>query len=149
MNDEFFMNFALKMAGKAYKKDDVPIGAVIVKNGKVISSAYNTKNIKKCAINHAEIIAIKRACRKLGTWHLDDCVLYVTMEPCLMCCGAILQARIKRVVYGTKCAKFGYAESLGEVLHSKKNNHIVDVVGGVLENDCSCILKKFFLNKRG
>ena len=148
MDDKYYMSLALSMAYKAYKRDDVPVGAVIVKDGKIICKCYNTKNIKKCAINHAEVNAISKACKKLGTWHLDDCVLYVTMEPCLMCCGAILQSRISRVVYGAKCVKFGYAESLGEVLNSKKNNHIVDVVGGIMEEECSNILKKFFCEKR-
>ncbi len=144
--DELYMKEALLMANKAFKKNDVPVGCVIVKNGKVIAKAYNTKNIKNCSINHAEILAIKKACKKLGTWHLDDCVLYVTMEPCLMCCGAIIQSRIKRVVYGADCDKFGY---VCEVLNSKKNNHRVDANGGVLEEECSLILKRFFSNKRG
>lgn len=148
MSDEYYMNLALNMATKAFKKNDVPVGAVVVYNGKIVSKAFNTKNIKNCAINHAEILAIKKACSKLGTWHLDECTLFVTMEPCLMCCGAILQSRIKRVVYGTKCSKFGYAESISEVLNSKKNNHQVSIVGGVLENECSIILKQFFYNKR-
>ena len=147
--DELYMNNALKMANKAYKKNDVPVGCIIVKDDHIIAKAYNTKNIKKCSINHAEILAIKKACKKLGTWHLDDCTLYVTMEPCLMCCGAIIQSRIKRVVYGTKCDKFGYVCSIGEVLNSKKNNHRVDVSGGILEEECSLILKRFFSNKRG
>ena len=147
--DELYMNNALKMANKAYKKNDVPVGCIIVKDDRIIAKAYNTKNIKKCSINHAEILAIKKACKKLGTWHLDDCTLYVTMEPCLMCCGAIIQSRIKRVVYGTKCDKFGYVCSIGEVLNSKKNNHRVDVSGGILEEECSLILKRFFSNKRG
>lgn len=147
--DEYFMGIALNQAKHAYKKDDVPVGAVLVRNGKIISKGYNTKNIKNCAINHAEINAINKACRRLRTWHLEDCTLYVTMEPCLMCCGAILQARIGRVVYGTKCSKFGYVESLGDVLRNKKNNHVVDVVSGVLESKCSYILKDFFSKKRG
>jgi tRNA(adenine34) deaminase len=146
--DELYMRKALDMANRGFKRNDVPVGCVIVKDGKVIAKAYNTKNIKNCSINHAEILAIKKACKKLGTWHLDDCTLYVTMEPCLMCCGAILQARIGRVVYGTKCAKFGYVHSISEVLNSKKNNHQVSVTGGVLEDECSKILKKFFSNKR-
>ena len=147
--DEYFMNLAFLEAKKAYKKNDVPVGALIVKNNKIISKAFNTKNIKNCAINHAEINVIKNACKKLHTWHLDDCILYVTMEPCLMCCGAILQARIGKVVYGAKCDKFGYAGSIDNVLNSKKNNHIVDVVGGVMELECSAILKSFFSSKRG
>ena len=147
--DELYMKKALDMANKAYKKNDVPVGCIIVKDDRIIAKAYNTKNIKNCSINHAEILAIKKACKKLGTWHLDDCTLYVTMEPCLMCCGAIIQSRIKRVVYGAKCDKFGYVCSIGEVLNSKKNNHRVDVSGGILEEECSLILKRFFSNKRG
>lgn len=148
MNDEYYMNLAYDLARKGFNKDDVPVGAVIVYKDKVIARSYNTKNIKKCAINHAEVLAIKKACSKLHSWHLEDCTLYVTMEPCLMCCGAILQARIGRVVYGAKCAKFGYAESVGEVLNSKKNNHQVSITGSVLEDKCSSILKEFFSNKR-
>ena len=143
--DELYMKEALLMANKAFNKNDVPVGCVIVKNDHIIAKAFNTKNIKNCSINHAEVLAIKKACKKLGTWHLDDCTLYVTMEPCLMCCGAIIQSRIKRVVYGASCEKFGYAY---EVLNSKKNNHRVDVTGGVLEDECSIILKEFFSNKR-
>ena len=144
--DELYMKEALLMANKAFNKNDVPVGCVIVKGDRVIAKTYNTKNIKNCSINHAEILAIKKACKKLGTWHLDDCILYVTMEPCMMCCGAIIQSRIKRVVYGADCDKFGY---VCEVLNSKKNNHRVDVSGGVLEEECSLILKRFFSNKRG
>ena len=114
MNDEYYMKIALGLANKAFSKGDIPVGAVIVKDNKIISKSYNTKNIKKCAINHAEIDAIRRACKKLNSWHLDDCTLYVTLEPCLMCCGAILQSRIKHVVYGTNCAKFGYVERILE-----------------------------------
>ena len=147
--DEYYMNIALKEAKFAYKKDDVPVGAIIVKDNKIISKGYNTKNIKKCAINHAEINAIEKACKKLHSWHLDDCTLYVTMEPCLMCCGAIIQARIGRVVYGTKCEKFGYAGSIENVLNNKKNNHNTDISYGVMENECSTILKDFFSKKRG
>ena len=146
MSEEYYMNLALSMARKGFNKDDVPVGAVIVYKDKVIAKAYNTKNIKKCAINHAEVLAIKKACSKLHSWHLEDCTLYVTMEPCLMCCGAIIQSRIKRVVYGASCEKFGYS---CEVLNSKKNNHRVDITGGVLVDDCSLILKRFFSNKRG
>ena len=148
MSDEYYMNLALSMARKGFNKNDVPVGAVIVYKDKIIAKAYNTKNIKNCSINHAEVLAIKKACKKLGTWHLDDCTLYVTMEPCLMCCGAILQARMGRVVYGAKCAKFGYVHSISEVLNSKKNNHQVSVTGGILEDECSTILKEFFSNKR-
>jgi len=148
MHNDYFMKLAFEQALIAFKKNDVPVGALIVKNNKVISKAYNKKNIKKNAIMHAEIIAIEKACKKLKTWYLDDCILYVTMEPCLMCCGAILQSRIKKVVYGTKCSKFGYAGSIDNVLNSKKNNHCVEVLGGVYNDECSQILKDFFSLKR-
>ena len=143
-----YMLLALKEAKKSYKIGDVPVGAVIVCNNKVISLGHNLKEKKNNAIMHAEIVAINKACKKLKRWRLEDCELYVTMEPCLMCCGAILQARMGRIVYGAKCAKFGYVHSISEVLNSKKNNHQVSVTGGILEEECSKILKEFFSNKR-
>ena len=146
--DEIYIKKCLLLANKAYKHGDVPVGCIIVKNNKIVSMAYNTKNIKKCSINHAEILAIKKACKKLGTWHLDDCTLYVTMEPCLMCCGAILQSRIKKIVYGIDCSKFGYAGSICDVLNSKKNNHRVEIVSGILGDECAYLLKSFFSDKR-
>ncbi len=102
------MNLAYKESLKAYKKDDVPIGAIIVKNSKVISKAYNKKAKTNITTRHAEIIAIEKACKKLKTWHLDDCEIYVTMEPCLMCYGAIEQSRIKSIKYGIKNQNFGF-----------------------------------------
>lgn len=148
MIDELYMKLAFEQGKIAYKKNDVPVGAVIVMGNKIISQAYNKKNISKNAIKHAEIIAIEKACKKLKTWHLDECTLYVTLEPCLMCCGAIIQSRIKRVVYGAKCEKFGFAGSIDNVLCNKKNNHLVEVKSGVLDDLCSEILKEFFLFKR-
>ena len=106
MND--FMNLALKQALKAYKKQEVPIGAIVVKNGKIISKAYNKKENKQITTKHAEIIAIERACKKLKTWHLDECEIYTTMEPCLMCYGAIEQSRISKIYYGLKNMNFGF-----------------------------------------
>ena len=94
-----YMEIAIKEANKAYKKGDVPVGAIIIKNNKIIAKAYNTKEKNKNAINHAEILVIKKACKKLNTWHLNDCILYTTMEPCMMCCGAIMQSRIKEIHY--------------------------------------------------
>lgn len=101
------MMLAINEAEKAYKKNDVPIGCVIVKEGRIISKAHNKKEIKKNAIMHAEIIAIAKACKKLKTWHLDDCVLYTTVEPCMMCTGAIIQSRIKKIYYSISNKSFG------------------------------------------
>lgn len=148
MNDEKYMDLAYEQAIIAFKKGDVPVGAVVVLDGKVISKAYNRKNKDLNAIKHAEIIAIERACKKLKSWYLKNCILYVTMEPCLMCCGAILQSRIKKVVYGAKCEKFGFAGSIDNVLMNGKNNHSVELVSGIRFSECSKILKDFFCNKR-
>ena len=129
-NDYIYMKLALKEAEKSLEFDDVPVGALIVKNNKIISKAHNQKEKKQIATKHAEIIAIERACRKLNTWHLDDCTLYVTVEPCLMCSGAMIQSRIDRVVYATKNEKFGYIESV-EKIFENKNNHNVKITNGI------------------
>ncbi len=147
MDDEKYMLLALKEARKAAKKNDVPVGAIIVKNGKIISKAHNKKQIKKNAILHAEIIAIGKACRKIKNWHLDDCTLYVTLEPCLMCAGAIIQARIGKLVYATSSPKFGYIESISHLKNSK-NNYIPVINSGVCKIESIEMLKKFFKNKR-
>jgi len=138
--DNYYMKLALKEAMKAYKKDDVPIGCVIVKDDKVIARAYNKKELKQVATLHAEVCAIYKACRKLGSWRLDDCVLYTTVEPCLMCTGAIVQSRIKRVVYGTANESFGY--------FSKLDNSKIEVSAGILEENCQSLLSNFFKEKR-
>ena len=148
MQDEYYMNLALEQAKTAYKNGDVPVGAVVVLGNKIVSKAYNKKNKKKNAVMHAEIIAIEKACKKIGSWYLKDCVLYVTLEPCLMCCGAILQSRIARVVYGAKCDKFGFAGSIDNVLLNEKNNHRVDLNGGICSDESSMLLKNFFSDKR-
>lgn len=142
-----YMNLALKEAKKAYLKGDVPVGAVIVKHNKVISKAHNTKQSKNQAINHAEIIAIKKACRKLKTWHLDDCEIYITLEPCLMCCGAIIQSRIKKIYYSIESPKFGYIESV-ESVFSNKNNHTPFINKGIAYDESKEMLVNFFKNKR-
>lgn len=116
--NEKYMKIAYKEALKAYKKGDVPVGCIIVKNNKIISKGYNKKEKKQNAIKHAEIIAIEKACKKLKTWHLDDCILYTTMEPCMMCTGAIIQSRIKKIVYSIKNEQFGYLEKYA--LNNKK-----------------------------
>ena len=143
-----YMEIALKEAEKAYKKGDIPVGAVIVKNDNVISRAHNKKEKDKNAIKHAEIIAIEKACKKLKTWHLEDCVLYTTLEPCMMCCGAIIQSRIRTLVYGTTNAKFGYVESMGNLLNNSKNNHKVNIISGIKKDESSELLISFFKSKR-
>ena len=141
-----FINEAYKEALKACKKDEVPVGAIIVKNGKIISRGYNQKEGKRNAIKHAEIIAIEKACKKLKTWHLNGCELYVTLEPCLMCCGAIIQSRIKKVYYGVKSERFGYIESVDKLFN--KNTHSMEEVKNLNNQDCLELLQKFFKNKR-
>ena len=146
--DQIYMELALKQAKKAYEKDEVPVGAIIVKNNKVIAKAYNQKEKKQNPTKHAEIIAIEKACKKLKTWHLDDCILYVTLEPCLMCAGAIIQSRIKKIVYATNSEKFGYIESIDNVLNNKKNNHIVEIEKDICKKESQELLKQFFQQKR-
>lgn len=109
-----YMNVAIEEAKQSLNNEDIPVGAVIIKNWEIISKAHNEKELKKDATKHAEILAIERACNKLNTWHLDDCVLITTMEPCMMCSGAIVQSRIKKVIYGVENEKFGYSKLLTE-----------------------------------
>jgi tRNA(adenine34) deaminase len=142
-----YMEIALNEAKKAKKHGDVPVGAVIIKNGIVISKAHNEKEKRRSATRHAEIIAIEKACKKLKTWHLDECELYVTLEPCLMCCGAIIQSRIKNIYYSTESKKFGYVNSVGKIFKNK-NNHIPNVYTGLLQEESVKILKGFFKDKR-
>lgn len=147
--DEIYMKIALKEAEKSYAIDDVPVGAIIVCQNKIIARAHNTKQKSKIAVNHAEIIAITKACKKLKTWHLDECTMYVTMEPCLMCAGALLQSRISRLVYATPNFKFGFIESVDSVLNNGKNNHKIEIRSGVCKEESEKILKEFFKAKRG
>ena len=133
-----YMKIALKEAKKAYKNGDVPVGAIIIRNNKIISKAHNKKERKKSAIMHAEIIAINKACKKLHTWHLDDCILYTTMEPCMMCCGAIEQSRIKKIVFSVENNKYGCHKYLKNVKIHKYIN----------KNESEKLLKSFFKDKR-
>ena len=139
-----YMIEALKEAKKAFELGEVPIGAVIVKDNKIISRAFNKKESSNLATSHAEILAINKACKKLNNWRLLDCTLYVTVEPCLMCCGAIIQSRIKKVVYGTSNEYYGAVESIDNTL--KKYN--IEVENNILQNKCSYILKEFFKKRR-
>ena len=143
-----FMKSALNEAKKALNEDDHPVGAIIVKNNKIIAKAHNQKQNKNMAINHAEICAIKKACKKLNSWHLDDCVMYVTLEPCIMCCGALIQSRIKRVVYGAKSNQNGAIESLTQIFNVKGLNHYVDTKYFDELEECSKIITNYFKTKR-
>lgn len=148
-NDIYYMQLALKEAEKAWKINEVPVGCILVSNGKVISKAYNKREKNHSVISHAEIEAIKKANKKLATWILDDVTLYVTLEPCLMCAGAILQSRIKRVVYATKEPKFGAMGSIINLADSSlKFNHKIEVTSGILEEESSLMLKNFFRELR-
>ena len=142
------MKLALKEAKKAYDKGEVPVGAVIVKDGKVISKAYNLKEIKNDTTNHAEILAIKKASKKLNSWRLIDCEMYVTLEPCSMCAGALIQSRIKKVYIGAMDYKTGACGSVLNLLKDYKFNHEVEIQTGVLKQECEEILKNFFKELR-
>lgn len=142
------MKEALKQAKKADKIDEVPIGCVIVYEDKIIARAYNRRNIDKNTLAHAELLAIKKASKVLGDWRLEDCTMYVTLEPCQMCAGAIVQARIKRVVVGSMNPKAGCAGSVLNLLQMDEFNHQVELEIGVMEEECSRMLKDFFKRLR-
>lgn len=145
---EKFMREAIKQARKAELMDEVPIGCVIVFKDKIIARGYNRRNIDKNTLSHAELNAIKKASKKLGDWRLDDCEMYVTLEPCQMCAGAIVQSRIKKVYIGCMNAKAGCAGSVLNLLQEEKFNHQAEIVKGVLENECSEMLTEFFRRLR-
>ena len=145
--DVEFMREAMRLAGLAEDIDEVPVGAVIVRDGEIIARAYNTRETSKCATHHAEILAIEEACRALGGWRLIGCTLYVTMEPCAMCAGAIINARIPRVVYGAPDLRFGAFGSLIN-LADVPLNHTPEILGGVLKDENVDILKNYFKKKR-
>lgn len=145
---EYFMKQALKEAEKALKKLEVPVGAIIVKDNKIISRAYNLKEIKKDTTYHAEIEAIKKASKKLNSWRLNDCEMYVTLEPCAMCAGAIINSRIKKLYFGTSDEKTGACGSVLNLLEDYKFNHKVIVEKGILQKECEKILKDFFKDLR-
>ena len=147
MHDKY-MKEALKEARKALKYEEVPIGCVIVHNDKIIARGYNKRNTKKNSIAHAEMIAIHKASKVLGDWRLEDCTMYVTLEPCQMCAGAIVQARIKTVIVGTMNKKAGCAGSVINLLQMSEFNHQVELVTGVLETECTKIIQDFFVYLR-
>lgn len=147
MTDRDYMMLALEQAKRAYELGEVPVGAVIVQNGQVIAAGYNRREIDKNALSHAEHTAIDNACKALGGWRLPDTTLYVTLEPCLMCAGAIIHARIDRVVFGTPDPKTGAFGSLTDINALPVNHHPV-VEGGVCEAECKEILQRFFADLR-
>ncbi len=142
-----FMSMALEEANKAALKDEIPVGAVIVKGNEVISLSHNNREATGDATGHAELLAIRDACAALGGWHLEKCTLYVTLEPCPMCMGAIINSRIRKVVYGTKDSKAGACGSVID-LRNYPLNHKPEVISGFMKEDCSKILSDFFKNKR-
>lgn len=145
---ERFMELALEEAKKAEELDEVPVGAIIVKNGIVISKAHNMREISRDATAHAELLSIRKACEALDSWRLTDCEMYVTLEPCLMCSGAILLSRIKKLYIGAMDPKSGTAGSVLNVFEDYWLHHKCEVERGILEKECSKILKEFFKNKR-
>ena len=146
--DEKFMMDAIKQAKKAADIDEVPIGCVIVYEGKVIARGYNKRNIQGCTLAHAELIAIRKASKKLKDWRLEGCTMYVTLEPCQMCAGAIVQARISRVVIGAMNSKAGCAGSILDMFQIKEFNHQVEKTTGVLGEECSKMMSDFFKELR-
>lgn len=143
-----FMKAALREAKKAYALREVPIGCVIVYQDKIIGRGYNRRMTDHSSLAHAEITAIKKACKKMGDWRLEDCILYVTLEPCPMCAGAIVQARIPKVVIGCMNPKAGCAGSVLDLLHEEGFNHQVETANGILEEECSTMMKTFFQELR-
>lgn len=146
--DEKYMKEAIRQAEKAWKIEEVPIGCVIVYEGKIIGRGYNRRTTDKNPLAHAEMAAIKKASKKMGDWRLEGCTLYVTLEPCQMCSGAIVQARVKRVVIGCMNPKAGCAGSILNLLQVDRFNHQVEITSGVLEEECSQMMKGFFKELR-
>jgi len=145
---EKWMSFALSLAETAASIDEVPVGAIIIKNNKIISTGFNQKESSQSVTKHAEIIAIEAACKKLGSWRLNDCTLYVTLEPCMMCSGAIYQARLTEVIYGCSDPKGGCLGSLYSINTDDRLNHSFEVTKGVYGSQASELLQKFFKRKR-
>lgn len=146
--NEKFMKEAIKEAKKAYNKLEIPVGAIIVKDGKIIARAHNVKEEKKDTTKHAEIIAIQKASKKLESWRLTGCEMYVTLEPCSMCAGALIQSRLKKVYIGAMDKKTGACGSVLNLLEDYKFNHIVEAENGICKEECENILKKFFKELR-
>lgn len=148
MDDQFFMNEAINEAKKALEFDEIPIGAIVVKDGKIIGRGYNRRDVDNSPFAHAEMLAISDAAKILGNWRLDDCTLYVTLEPCPMCAGAIVQCRLKRLVYGAKDAKAGSAGTLYNIPQDSRFTHSCTVTAKVMEKECIKLLSDFFKKRR-
>lgn len=142
--DLYFMKEAIKLAKIAYNNEEVPVGCVIVKDDKIIGRGYNKVEEEKNSLMHAELIAIDEACKNLKTWRLTDCTIYVTLEPCAMCAGAMVYSRIKKLVYGGRDIKRGCAGSYMNLLDTTQLNHKAEVIGGVLEDECIYLMSEFF-----
>lgn len=148
MNDEYYMDMAIELAKKARDIDEVPIGCVIVFDGEVIGRGYNMRNTKKSTLAHAEIIAIDEATKKVGDWRLEDATMYVTLEPCPMCAGAVLQSRMARIVIGAMNSKAGSVGSVVNLLDNKAFNHQVDITRGICAKRCGDLISNFFKKLR-
>lgn len=148
MKDDDFMLLALEQAKIAESFDEVPVGVIITRGDEIIADGCNFKERKNCAVYHAEIVAIMNACEKLNNWYLEGCTMYVTLEPCPMCCGAIINSRLDRVVYGAKDLKSGGVESLYNILTDKRLNHTTKITAGVMGKECGEILTNYFKKKR-
>jgi len=146
--DEYYMRLALREAQRALEHDDVPVGAVIVHDGEVIGSGHNEREVRADPTAHAEMLALREAARALGSWRILDTVMYVTLEPCAMCAGAIVLARVPRVIFGTTDPKAGAAGSVLDVLGESRLNHRPQVEGGLLASDCAELLQAFFADRR-
>ncbi len=146
--DEYFMRLALREASRALEHEDIPVGAVVVKDGEVIGTGHNEREVRCDPTAHAEIIALRDAARTLGSWRVHDSVLYVTLEPCPMCAGAIVLARLPRVIFGTSDPKAGAAGSVLDVLAEPRLNHRPQVESGLLAEDCADLLRSFFASRR-
>jgi tRNA(adenine34) deaminase len=148
IDDQAFMREALRLAGKAYAADEVPVGAIVTRGGKIIARAHNQVELLKDATAHAEMLALTQAEAAVGDWRLTDCDLYVTKETCVMCAGALVHARVRRVVFGCADDRAGAAGSILNVLQMPTFNHQCDILSGVLQNDCAAILQDFFKKRR-
>ena len=146
--DHRFMKEAIALAKEAEKTGDIPVGAVVVRDGVIIGRGYNRRERDQSATAHAEICAIEDACRTLGSWHLDSCELYVTLEPCPMCAGACIQSRIRKVIYGARDPKGGSVITVQRMFQKKAYNHHPEAHGGVMKEECTAILKEYFKTKR-
>jgi tRNA(adenine34) deaminase len=146
--DEYYMHLAIREAERALEHDDVPIGAVVVRDGEVVGAGHNERELRQDPTAHAELIALREAARRLGSWRILDSVLYVTLEPCAMCAGAIVLARVPRVVFGCADPKAGAAGSVLDVLAEPRLNHRPEVAGGLLDLECAALLTDFFSSRR-